>query len=69
VELNGEIKGMAFGKYGSFFQTGIAAGIGRGHFFLEGGYRFIKADIHDAPNVNVVAPTFRGPVVSLYFRL
>ena len=69
VEIGGELKGMAVGRYGSFFQTGASVGVGRGHVFVEGGYRLIKADIHDAAGANTVAPTFRGPVISLYFRL
>jgi hypothetical protein len=69
VEINGEIKGMNFGSYGHFFQTAASVGIGRGHLFVEGGYRFVNADIHDTNGVNAVTPEFRGPIISLLFRL
>lgn len=69
IEINGDLKGMNFGRYGNFVQAAANVGIGRGHVFVEGGYRFVNADVHDARGVNAVSPEFRGPVVSLLFRL
>jgi hypothetical protein len=69
VEINGEVKGMNFGSYGHFVQAAAGVGIGRGHFLIEGGYRFVNADIHDSSGGNAVSPEFRGPVISLLFRL
>jgi hypothetical protein len=69
VEINGELKGMDFGKYGHYVQASANVGIGRGHLLVEGGYRFVNADIHETSGVNAVTPEFRGPVISLVFRL
>jgi hypothetical protein len=69
IALSGELKGMKLGRYGDFVQAEATAGVGKGHFFIEAGYRFLKADIHDSPGLNQAAPTFCGPIVSLRFRL
>jgi hypothetical protein len=69
IEINGEVKGMNFGGYGHFVQVSANAGVGRGHFLVEGGYRFINADIHTTNGVTAVSPEFRGPVVSVLFRM
>jgi hypothetical protein len=41
----------------------------KGHLFVEGGDRLLMADQYDNAGSNRVEPAFRGPVVSLYFRL
>lgn len=69
VEFNGEVKGMDFGDYGHYFQTTANVGVGRGHVLLEGGYRFMDADVHQTNGLNGVAAEFRGPVISLVLRL
>jgi hypothetical protein len=69
VEINGEVKGMSFGGYGHYVQAGANVGVGRGHVFIEGGYRLVRADIHDTNSVNAVSPEFHGPVISLLFKL
>jgi hypothetical protein len=68
-EINGEVKGMAFGDYGHYLQAEANIGVGRGHVFVEGGYRIVNADIHTTIGANGVTPEFRGPVVSLLLRL
>ncbi len=69
VELNGEVKGMDFGGYGYYVQATANAGIGKGFFLVEGGYRIVDANIRRTNGVDAVNPEFRGPVVSLVFRL
>ncbi len=69
VEINGEVKGMDFGGYGHYVQATGNVGVGRGMFLIEGGYRFVNADIRSSSGVNAVTPEFRGPVVSLVFRM
>jgi hypothetical protein len=69
VEINGETKGMALGSYGHYFQAMASVGVGRGFLLVEGGYRFVNADVHTTNGLDAVTPEFRGPVVSLVFRL
>jgi hypothetical protein len=69
VELNGEVKGMHFGDYGHYVQATANVGVGRRHVMVEGGYRFMDADIHTTNGLNGVAVQFRGPVLSLLLRL
>jgi hypothetical protein len=69
LELNGELKGMQFGDYGHYVQATVNVGVGSHHVLVEGGYRFMDADIHQTNGVNGVSAEFRGPVVSLLFRL
>lgn len=69
VEVNGAVKGMQFGEYGHYVQATVNVGVGRGHVLVEGGYRFIDADLHQTNGLNSVTPEFRGPVVSLAFRI
>ena len=69
VEINGEVKGMDFGSYGHYLQATANAGIGKGFLLVEGGYRIVNADIRTTNRLNAVSPEFRGPVVSLIFKL
>jgi hypothetical protein len=68
VEINGEVKGMNFGPYGHYIQATANVGIGRGPVLIEGGYRFVNADIRGTNGRNAVTPEFRGPLVSAVFR-
>lgn len=68
-EINGEVRGVPLGDYGHYLQSSINAGIRLGLFTIEGGYRFLDADLHDTSvNRNGVAPQFRGPTAGLVFR-
>jgi hypothetical protein len=69
VEINGEVKGMAFGRYGHYVQASANAGIGFGPVLVEGGYRIVDMDIHTNDQISGVAPQFTGPVLSLVFRI
>lgn len=68
-EVNGEVKGMAFGDYGHYVQVSGNAGIGIGPILVEGGYRLADIDIHTTNGVTAVTPRFMGPVVSVVFRI
>jgi len=69
VEVNGGVKGMAFGSYGHYVQASVAAGVGVGPVLIEGGYRVVNFDIHTSDNATAVSPQFTGPTVSVVFRL
>jgi hypothetical protein len=69
VEINADVKGMDLGSYGHYVQATANVGIGHGPLLIEGGYRWVNADIHDSSGVDAVAPRFRGPLVSLELRL
>jgi hypothetical protein len=69
VEINAEVKGMAFGDYGHYLQTSIAAGVGIRNVLVEGGYRFVDMDIHTTNGATGVTPQFSGPIVSVVFRV
>ena len=69
VEINGEVKGMAYGGYGHYVQASAAAGIGAGPVLIEGGYRIVNFDIHSLNVSSAVSPQFTGPVVSVVIRI
>ena len=68
LNINGEVKGMAFGDYGHFVQTGANLGLTFGPVSLQGGYRILDADLHRRDRLFGVVPRFRGPAFSLQFR-
>jgi hypothetical protein len=70
LEIAGDLKGMAFGGYGRYFQGGIHGGVNFGRVGVRIGYRIIDADLHeDAAGSGVgVAPRLAGPVFSVIFR-
>jgi hypothetical protein len=69
IELNGEVRGMAFGDYGHFIEGGGNAGINLGHFAIEAGYRAVNADIHNTSQVRSgVFAHLHGPIYSVVFR-
>lgn len=69
IEVNGEVRGMAFGDYGHFIEGGGNAGINLGHFAIEAGYRAVNADIHNTSQVRSgIFAHLHGPIYSLVFR-
>lgn len=69
IEVNGEVRGMAFGDYGHFIEGGGNAGINLGHFAIEAGYRAVNADIHNTSQVRSgIFAHLHGPIYSIVFR-
>jgi hypothetical protein len=69
VVANAEVKGMEFGSHGHYVQASASAGIGAGPVLIEGGYRVVSFDLHTTDNVTAVSPRFKGPLLSVVFRL
>jgi hypothetical protein len=68
-ELNGEVKGMAFGDYGHYLQGTLNAGLQFGLVTVEAGYRIVDADVHESgSDPSGVSPRFKGPTAGLVFR-
>jgi hypothetical protein len=68
-ELNGEVKGMAFGDYGHYVQGTLNAGLRFGLVTVEAGYRIVDADVHESgSDPSGVSPRFKGPIAGLVFR-
>lgn len=68
-EVNGEVKGMAFGSYGHFVQATGNVGIGVGPVLFEAGYRIADYNLHTTNNSTLVAPRFTGPIFSIVLRI
>jgi hypothetical protein len=70
VNVNGEVKGMAFGGYGNFFQGGANVGVGFRWITLQAGYQYLNADIHENRSVNPagINAIIQGPIFSLQIR-
>jgi len=70
LNVNGEVKGMAFGDYGSFFQGSVNVGAGFQRVIFQAGYQYLNADIHENNGVNPtgIAPVISGPIFSIQFR-
>lgn len=69
IEVNGEVRGMAFGDYGHFIEGGGNVGINLGHFAIEAGYRAVNADIHNTSQVRSgIFAHLHGPIYSVVFR-
>jgi hypothetical protein len=67
--VDGEVKGMDVGSYGHYVQASASAGIGVGPVLIEGGYRVVNFDLHTTNKVTAVSPQFKGPLLSIVFRL
>jgi hypothetical protein len=70
LNVNGEVKGMAFGGYGNFFQGAFHVGAGNRWITIQAGYQYLNADIHENRSVNPagIAPVFQGPIFSVQLR-
>lgn len=73
VDLNGGIRGMDFGNYGHYLESGLNAGIWMGrHLGLHVGYKDIRAAFQNTggSSANAARADVRihGPVFSLTFK-
>ena len=71
VSLSADIKGMSFGGYGRFLQTGMHAGVGGRWATFQAGYMLLDADVHErngGANRVGIAPQIKGPVFSVQIR-
>jgi hypothetical protein len=69
LEIDGGVRGMAFGGYGHYVEGTINGGIGFGPLTIQAGYRAVSADLHSANNGgNGVDVRLRGPIFSLQAR-
>ena len=70
VNINGEVKGMALGGFGDYFQGMVNVGVGFRRITFQAGYQYLNADIHENRAVNPagISPVIRGPMISVQFR-
>jgi hypothetical protein len=69
LQIEGEIKGMALGRYGHYLQMAVRGGIGIGRWLtLSAGYMRVDADVHRSDGTRGFSPTFQGSVVGLQLR-
>jgi len=69
LEVEGGLRGMAFGSYGHFVEGSLSGGVRLGPMALLAGYREIFADLHQSGDggsgVNV---RLKGPIFSALWR-
>jgi hypothetical protein len=69
LEIDGGIRGMAFGGYGHYVEGTVNGGIGFGPLTVQAGYRAESADLHSTNNGgNGVNVRLHGPIFSLQAR-
>lgn len=70
LTVEGGLRGMSVGSYGSYFEAQISGGVNLGHFAVLAGYRSMKPDLHESRSTNPagVDVRFRGPIFSLQWR-
>jgi hypothetical protein len=69
LDLDGEVRGMAFGSYGHYVQATGNGGVWFGHFGLLAGYRAVNADLHEnGGGGSGVAVRLKGPLFSAVFK-
>jgi hypothetical protein len=68
LEAAGDLKGMAFGRFGYYVQGSIHAGINLRWLGLRVGYMFVDADVHEDGGRVGIAPRLSGPAFSVVFR-
>lgn len=69
LEIDGGVRGMAFGGYGHYVEGTVNGGVGVGPLTFQAGYRAINADLHTSSNSrNGVDVRLRGPIFSLQAR-
>jgi hypothetical protein len=69
LEIDGGVRGMAFGGYGHYVEGTVNGGLGFGPLTIQAGYRAVSADLHSASNGgNGVDVRLRGPIFSLQAR-
>lgn len=68
-EIEGGIRGMAFGDYGYFAEATGSGGIAFGPFTVLAGYRAVNTDIHVTSNGGSgITARLHGPIFSGMFR-
>ncbi|MGI8961409.1 MAG: hypothetical protein ACR2IV_16940 [Bryobacteraceae bacterium] len=66
LEIDGGIRGMAYGSYGHYVEGTVNGGIGFGPLTFQAGYRAENADLHSTSNGgNGVNVRLRGPIFSV----
>lgn len=70
LQVEGGIRGMAFGGYGSYLEVSASGGLALGPFALMAGYRRVNADIHSNSSTNPegVDVHLGGPIFSAQWR-
>jgi hypothetical protein len=69
LEIDGGVRGMAFGGYGHYVEGTVNGGVGFGPLTIQAGYRAVSADLHSTSNGgNGVDVRLRGPIFSLQAR-
>ncbi len=70
IELDGGLRGMAFGGYGNYFEVSANGGVVFGPFALLAGYRRVNADIHTTSSTNPEGVNIHlyGPIFSAQWR-
>jgi hypothetical protein len=68
-EVEGGLRGMAFGSYGHFVEGSLSGGVRLGPMGILAGYRELFADLHQTGNgASGVNVRLKGPVFSVLWR-
>ncbi len=69
LEIDGGVRGMAYGAYGHYVEGTVNGGIGFGPLTVQAGYRAESVDLHSTSNGgNGVDVHLRGPIFSVQGR-
>ena len=69
IEVDGGIRGMAYGGYGHYVEGTVNGGVGLGPLTFQAGYRAESVDLHSTSNGgNGVDVHLRGPIFSVQAR-
>ncbi|HLH02648.1 MAG TPA: hypothetical protein VKX25_07755 [Bryobacteraceae bacterium] len=70
LTVEGGLRGMSVGSYGSYFEAQGSGGVNLGHFALLAGYRSMHPDLHASSGANPsgVDAHLRGPIFSVQWR-
>ncbi len=68
-EIDGGLRGMAFGSYGHYAEADGNGGICLGPVIFQAGYRAVNADLHESSaSESGVNARFKGPIFSVVGR-
>jgi hypothetical protein len=69
LELDGGLRGMAFGDYGHYVEAAGNGGVGLGPITFQAGYRAVNLDLHVSSNGGSgVRARLKGPIFSMLWR-
>ena len=69
IDIDGGVRGVALGSYGHYVEGQANAGVWIGPISLQGGYRIVNADLHQAgSDPGGIALHMRGPIFTLLFQ-